>query len=59
MGGTLRVKDQGFLLKKSRYGRLDSRSLPDELELRCLYFGPTQPKPDIYAVYELRRRQQE
>lgn len=58
LGGILRAKDQGFELK-DMYGGLRSDSVPDDLELVCLYWGPTQPKPNQYAVFELRPRQSE
>ncbi|MBN1942198.1 MAG: hypothetical protein JW849_02785 [Phycisphaerae bacterium] len=56
LGGVLRAEDRGFALY-STYGDLRSESLPEDLELLCRYWGPGEPKPNGYAVFELRLRQ--
>jgi hypothetical protein len=57
-GGTLHGKGRGFELK-TRYGGLNSDFVPENLELLCRYWGPAQPHPNPYAVFELRSRRNE
>ncbi|MBN1554685.1 MAG: hypothetical protein JXA11_08065 [Phycisphaerae bacterium] len=52
-GGKLDAKRRQFKIYKG-YGWLCSKDLPDELELICRYWGPEQPRPNDYAVFELR-----
>lgn len=55
---SLRDSDRSFTVRRT-HGDLDSRLLPEDLELLCRYWGPAQPRPEGYAVFELRRRSEE
>lgn len=53
-GGALYSRDQSFTLGP-KFGCLESKTLPADLELICHYWGPGETKPNGYAVFELRQ----